>query len=436
MSGAATGIIPRKYKSGSIIYFENDKSENIYILKSGRVILTSQKLDTGEEVKEEVKHGEFFGVKSAIGKYPREETAQTIGETVVLILRLSDFERLVLKNPQVVRKMLRVFSNQLRRVHKMVRSVMGEGDIVNPDVELFRIGEYYYKSGIFQQAEYVYKRLMEHHPDSQYAEVAMQKIKAIQTGQAMPDGPGIGMDVDIEAAPASSNVIDDFNSGDFDNSNAADSSSDFSGDSGKGFDDFSDSSDFNSDNGNDFMDFDDGPASGGPGNDDSSLLTDEMDSFLADDQNDDFNFDMPGEDDFSGGGGDAKTKLEFMADAERHITNENHSEALDALEHITNNTSVNNQNEQDVLEKAFLETGKSHLKLGNQKDALNALSTVVKNYPESQYSKSAFYHIGLLFESVNQGDKAIGYFNKAMNMPPKDDMSAQAMNRIKKLQNQ
>ena len=125
-----SGIIPRKYKSGSIIYFEQDKSEYIYILKSGRVILTSVKLDTGEEVKEEVRQGEFFGVKSSLGKYPREETAQVIGDTEVLIMNPSDFERLILRNVNVVMKMLRVFSNQLRRIHKTVRSVLGdEGEI-------------------------------------------------------------------------------------------------------------------------------------------------------------------------------------------------------------------------------------------------------------------------------------------------------------------
>jgi len=45
--GFQSSIIPRSYKSGSIIYFENDKSEYIYILKSGRVILTYTKIDTG-----------------------------------------------------------------------------------------------------------------------------------------------------------------------------------------------------------------------------------------------------------------------------------------------------------------------------------------------------------------------------------------------------
>ncbi len=180
--GQTSGIVTRRYKHGSIVYFENDKSEYIYILKGGRVILTSIKVDTGEEVKEEIKPGEFFGVKSSLGKYPREETAQTIGETVLLVLTLADFERLVLQNVNVVRKMLRIFSNQLRRIGKSQREVLGESESINPAEELFKIGEYYYKVGRVQQAQYAYKRYMEYYPDGKYSGPSMQRIRAIESG--------------------------------------------------------------------------------------------------------------------------------------------------------------------------------------------------------------------------------------------------------------
>jgi len=180
--GFQSSIVTRSYKPGSIIYFENDKSEYIYILKSGRVILTYNKIDTGEEIKEEVRQGEFFGVKSALGKYPREETAQTIGDTVVLVLAMADFERMVLRNVNVVKKMLRVFSNQLRKLNKMVRTVLGESENIHPDVELFRIGEYYYKSGDYNKATYAFKKYMEYYPDTDYSKLAMDRIKNITLG--------------------------------------------------------------------------------------------------------------------------------------------------------------------------------------------------------------------------------------------------------------
>ncbi len=212
-SPKTSGIITRVYKSGSIIYFAGDRSENIYILKSGHVVLTSTKLDTGAEVKEEVRKGEFFGVKSALGKYPREETAQTVGETVVLIMGLADFERLILRNVDVVRKMLRVFSNQLRRIGKMVRSVLGEGENLNPDVELFRIGEHYYKAGVFQQSQYAFKKYMEYYPDGEYASVAMERIRAIDSGIAEPGDTGFTIETKTASKPAAAEAGPDSGSG-------------------------------------------------------------------------------------------------------------------------------------------------------------------------------------------------------------------------------
>jgi len=178
------GITTRTYKPGSIVYFENDKSENIYILKSGLIILTSQKLETGEEVKEEVRPGEFFGVKSALGRYPREETAQVIKESVVLVLTLADFERLILKNVNVVLKMLRIFSNQLRRIGRAVREVLGETSTINPEEELFKIGEYYYRAGRFNQARYAYNKYLEYYPNAKYSDLATKRIREIDSGQA------------------------------------------------------------------------------------------------------------------------------------------------------------------------------------------------------------------------------------------------------------
>jgi tetratricopeptide (TPR) repeat protein len=147
-------------------------------------------LDTGKEITEDVSLGEFFGVKSALGKYPREETAQTIGETTVLILRSTEFEKFILSNIPIVQKMLRVFSNQLRRIHKMVRNVLGQAQTADLAVELFNLGEYYYKNGVYNQAMYAYKRYMEYYADNANAAKAMKRINEIETGDYKPDmGP-------------------------------------------------------------------------------------------------------------------------------------------------------------------------------------------------------------------------------------------------------
>ncbi len=380
----AGGIMTRTYKSGSIIYFENDKSEYVYILKSGRVILTSIKLDTGEEVKEDVRHGEFFGVKSALGKYPREETAQTVGETSVLVLGLADFERLVLRNVNVVRKMLRVFSNQLRRIHKMVRSALGEGEAVNPAVELFRIGEYYYKAGVFEQAAYAFKKYMEYYPDTEYASTAMQRIKAIDSGEVTLGGDDMDF---MDATPP-----------------AADTSTEFSFDDDAGpMDDFT------------------GEAGAG---EDQSELSSEMDDFLAgDDALEDF-------DDFSFDGASEESKPDSIEGAETLISQNQFAEALQVLDNLQASGSIQGEGENARL---LLNLGKCKTGLGKYKEAMQHLGSMIKQYPQSDSIKGGYLEIAKVFEAVNQSEKARNYLMKVSSMPPQDHLTEEAREKLNQL---
>ena len=65
------------YKANSIIYFLGDMGDKVYILNSGKVSLNYEDIETGQEIHDLVKTGEFFGVKSALGRFFREETAVT-----------------------------------------------------------------------------------------------------------------------------------------------------------------------------------------------------------------------------------------------------------------------------------------------------------------------------------------------------------------------
>lgn len=395
-----TSIVPRKYKSGSIIYFEGDRGDNIYILKSGTVILTSRKLDTGEEEKEAVKAGEFFGVKSALGKYPREETAQTFNETVVLVLTSADFERLVLANVSLVRKMLRVFSNQLRRIGRTVRQVMGETDQVNAEAELFKIGEHYYRNGKFNQALYAYKRYMVYYPDRQYSPVAMKRIQAIESGQARPiiDNPA-------ESFAASSGI-----------SSSASSAS---------FDDFSTETPViePASSAEPTFDFDDGPSSSGPA--DPNSLHSEMDDFLSgDDSNnlDAFNFDAPVQ----------KSLKDKLADARSKMQGGDVQGAFAVLKEISAE-NPGSPDDRKVVDDATFELGNCYLAMKNMREAMNVYSSILKSTSGTANMKGAMYKIGNVFEMSQQKDKAKAYYTKVVSMAPQDNWSLEAKKRLQSI---
>jgi len=373
------GITTRTYKPGSIVYFENDKSENIYILKSGLIILTSQKLETGEEVKEEVRPGEFFGVKSALGRYPREETAQVIKESVVLVLTLADFERLILKNVNVVLKMLRIFSNQLRRIGRAVREVLGETSTINPEEELFKIGEYYYRAGRFNQARYAYNKYLEYYPNAKYSDLATKRIREIDSGQA---------ESNIAPQPAKRKEVE----------TSSEELKDFTLDE----------------------DIDSIPP--------KKSVVDEMDDFLGGDDGSGSDLNLTDE---SSKGEDISS---MFYDAMSLYSQSEYESALQIYKKILNQKSLKNDAENKIYQKAHFEIGRTYFKMGQYNEAIEAFSLLMKKFPQSDLIVNALYHLAMIYEVKKQFDKAKSYYQKVISLAAKEEIGKQASRRLKNLE--
>ncbi|MBP5587442.1 MAG: cyclic nucleotide-binding domain-containing protein [Treponema sp.] len=134
-----------QYTKGSIIYFAGDRDERIYILQKGLVILTSTDIETGAPVTEQVKTGEFFGVKSSLGHFPREETATVLQDTIAITMSLQEFETIFSSNKEVILKMLRVFSGQLRQIHKKTESILKQKVNENQADGMFSVAKSFYQ---------------------------------------------------------------------------------------------------------------------------------------------------------------------------------------------------------------------------------------------------------------------------------------------------
>ena len=67
-----------QYSNGSVIYFAGDKDDRIFILQKGRIVLSSIDIETNATVTECIREGEFFGVKSALGHFPRYIIQQNV----------------------------------------------------------------------------------------------------------------------------------------------------------------------------------------------------------------------------------------------------------------------------------------------------------------------------------------------------------------------
>jgi TolA-binding protein len=181
------------YRANSIIYFKGDVSDRVFILNAGKVALKYIDVETGQDIHEYIKTGEFFGVKSALGRYPREETAISLTDAKVIAFSVPDFEQLAAKNSRVILKMLKVFSNQLRRIHKRVQNLLAMEDQTSPEVGLYRIGEYYLNTRQYSQAIYAFGRYLVYYPSGRYADEANRNLEAAERGLAeygQGQGPG------------------------------------------------------------------------------------------------------------------------------------------------------------------------------------------------------------------------------------------------------
>jgi TolA-binding protein len=165
-----------QYRANSIIYFKGDTSDKVYLLNSGKVSLNSIDIETGQELHDLIKMGEFFGVKSGLGRYPREETAVVLQDSSVMAFTPAEFEQLAAKNTRIITKMLKVFSNQLRRIHKQVQTLLVSDAQENPETGLYRIGEYYLKNKRYGQALHAFKRYLVYYPTGAYADEVTNKI--------------------------------------------------------------------------------------------------------------------------------------------------------------------------------------------------------------------------------------------------------------------
>ena len=165
-----------QYRANSIIYFKGDQSERIYLLNAGKISLSYVDIESGQEIRDLIKTGEFFGVKSALGRYIREETAIVLQDSTVMVFSVSEFEVLATKNTRIITKMLKVFSNQLRRIHKQVQTLLVSDEQVNPETGLYKIGEYYMKNKRYAQALHAYKRYLVYYPSGAFATDVTSKI--------------------------------------------------------------------------------------------------------------------------------------------------------------------------------------------------------------------------------------------------------------------
>ena len=100
---------------GEILYSPQEAGEKLFILQKGRLQVYEISSDGREITLSVVEDGNVFGEMSLSGQSLQGVYVRALAPSFVCSLRLPDFERLILRNPQVGLRLVRVLAGRLRQ---------------------------------------------------------------------------------------------------------------------------------------------------------------------------------------------------------------------------------------------------------------------------------------------------------------------------------
>ena len=110
----------RTYPKGSVILFENDPGDSLYIVRSGRVKVVLIGEDGREIILAVLGPGDHFGEQSLIDQQPRSATVIAMEDASLLILHRDDFRRRVESSPAIAWALLTEMSRRLRHADEKI----------------------------------------------------------------------------------------------------------------------------------------------------------------------------------------------------------------------------------------------------------------------------------------------------------------------------
>jgi CRP/FNR family cyclic AMP-dependent transcriptional regulator len=105
----------KTYPRGSVILFENDPGDALFVVRSGRVKVVLIGEDGREVILGMLGVGDHFGELSLIDDRPRSAHVIAMEDTDLLVLRREDFRARVESSPRVAWSLLTELSRRLRR---------------------------------------------------------------------------------------------------------------------------------------------------------------------------------------------------------------------------------------------------------------------------------------------------------------------------------
>lgn len=110
----------REYPKNSVILFEDDPGDALYIVSTGQVKVVLIGEDGREVILSVLGDGDFFGEMAIIDDEPRSAHVIAMKDSHLLVLRREAFQAQLEQNPKIALKLLRVLVQRLRRADEKI----------------------------------------------------------------------------------------------------------------------------------------------------------------------------------------------------------------------------------------------------------------------------------------------------------------------------
>ena len=124
----ATFIEERSYQAGTPLFYENMKSEAMYIIVSGRIKLSKMLSEGEERTLMVLGAGDYFGENALLEEGPRTVSAIVLQDANLLVLKRSSFQKLIEKEPKLAMKvilgMYQVLADRIRKASPKLQQII------------------------------------------------------------------------------------------------------------------------------------------------------------------------------------------------------------------------------------------------------------------------------------------------------------------------
>ena len=114
----------RSYPKNSVILFEDDPGDALYVVAKGQVKVVLIGEDGREVILSVLGEGEFFGEMALIDDEPRSAHVIAMEDSALIVLRREDFQGILIHAPGIALALLKELSRRLCRVDEKVGSLV------------------------------------------------------------------------------------------------------------------------------------------------------------------------------------------------------------------------------------------------------------------------------------------------------------------------